>query len=81
MDTNFFAVSAMLLLTVVAAVPAANVIHAWRHACLYRSINCHCVLRAIETAITGSQTPVSRSLLTANDETVVAAADSAASLV
>ena len=28
MDTNFFAVSAMLILAVVAAVPAANVIHA-----------------------------------------------------
>jgi hypothetical protein len=37
MDTNFFAVSAMSLLTVAAAVPAANVISSRRHACLYSS--------------------------------------------
>ena len=37
MDTNFFAVSAMSLLTVAAAVPAAKVISCRRHACLYSS--------------------------------------------
>ena len=36
MDTNFF-VSAMSLLTVAAAVPAAKVISSRRHACLYSS--------------------------------------------
>ena len=35
MDTNFFAVFAMSLLTVVAAVSAAKVISRRRHACLY----------------------------------------------
>jgi len=37
MDTNFFALSAMSLLTVAAAVPAAKVISRRRHACLYSS--------------------------------------------
>jgi hypothetical protein len=37
MDTNFFAVSAMSLFTVVAAVPAAMEIPCRRHACLYSS--------------------------------------------
>src|SRR4029077_14894455 len=37
MDTNFFAVSAMSLLTVAAAVPAAMEIPCRRHACLYSS--------------------------------------------
>jgi hypothetical protein len=37
MDTNFFAVSAMSLFTVVAAVPAAMEIPCRRHAWLYSS--------------------------------------------
>ena len=37
MDTNFFAVSAMSLFTVVAAEPAAMEIPCRRHACLYSS--------------------------------------------
>jgi len=37
MDTNFFAVSPMPLLAVVAAVAAAHVISSRRHACLYGS--------------------------------------------
>jgi hypothetical protein len=37
MDTNFFAVSAMSLLAVAAAVAAAKVIPSRRHACLYSS--------------------------------------------
>ena len=37
MDTNFFAVSPMPLLAVVAAVPAAKVISSRRHACVYSS--------------------------------------------